>query len=145
MKIDLDLDQFGKNIEFTRKIGLRAVQLDAEKVILEMPQEGNANHIGTMYAGALFTLAEVTGGAVAAVYLMKGDTYPIVKGLNIKFTRPANSNVRCEYTMGLDEAQKIMDECDKNKKADYNLNMQLQDKDGTVVAVAEGFYQLRKG
>ena len=29
-----------------------------------MPFKPNRNHLGTMYAGALFTLAEIPGGAV---------------------------------------------------------------------------------
>lgn len=144
MKIDLDLERFGKAISFTEKIGLRAIKLDDEKVVLEMPMEENVNHIGTMYAGALFTLAEVTGGAVAAVYLMKGDTFPIVKGLNIKFVRPAVTNIRCEYKMDPDEVKNIIDTCAKNKKADYSIIMELKDLEGNVVATAEGFYQLRK-
>ena len=32
--------------------------------VMKMPFEPNKNHVGTMYAGALFTLAELPGGAV---------------------------------------------------------------------------------
>lgn len=49
-------------IPFVRRSGVRVLALEAGRVVCEMPLKGNVNHIGTMYAGALFTLAEFPGG-----------------------------------------------------------------------------------
>ena len=139
------LRQFGKTVPFVVNAGLKAIRLNPDGIKLQMPFEPNINHVGVMYAGALFTLAEVMGGAVFRVYLDKEGTFAIIKGLNIKFTRPARTDVTSEYNMDLSEAEQILNECEKNGKADYNLELELKDKEGTVVAVAEGFYQIRKG
>lgn len=45
---------------------------------LRMPIEGNGNHVGTMHAGALFTLAEVPGGVVFGGVADMKRFYPIV-------------------------------------------------------------------
>ena len=53
-----------EKIDFVKRCGLKAEQLEPGFVRLRMPLSGNQNHIGTLYAGALFTLAEIPGGAL---------------------------------------------------------------------------------
>lgn len=57
------------------------------------PFEGNGNHLGTMYAGVLFSVAEVVGGVMAAVTFDMAKYLPVVKSVNIDFKRPARSDV----------------------------------------------------
>jgi acyl-coenzyme A thioesterase PaaI-like protein len=139
------LSQFGKTVPFVVRTELKAIRLHPNGIKLLMPFEPNINHVGVMYAGALVTLAEATGGAVFRVYLNKGGTFPIIKGLNLKFLRPARTDVTSEYIMAPKEAEQILSECAKKGKADFHLKIELKDQEGTVVAVAEGFYQIRKG
>jgi len=138
-------EQFGTAIPFTARTGLKALALAPEGVKLMMPFEPNINHVNVMYAGALFTLAETVGGAVTHVYLKKEGTFPIVKGLNIKFTRPARTDITVDYRMDPREAERILAECEERGKANYDVRLELKDADGQVVALSEGFYQLRKG
>jgi thioesterase domain-containing protein len=139
------LAQFGATVPFIRNTELRAIRLDQGGIEVLMPFTPNINHVGVMYAGALFTLAESMGGAVCHVYLQKEGIFPIVKGLNIKFTRPARTDISCTYKMDPTAAKKILDECEKNGKANYDIQVELKDAQGEVVARAEGFYQIRKG
>ena len=64
MQENSELSQFGKKVQFTANTGIKAVRLDTDGITLLMPFEHNINHVGVMYAGALFTLAECMGGAV---------------------------------------------------------------------------------
>jgi len=50
-------------IDFVRRMGLKVVEMKRCRVELLAPLEINKGHIGSMYAGALFTLAEIPGGA----------------------------------------------------------------------------------
>ncbi len=136
-------------IPFSKRAELKALELSPENIKLMMPLKPNVNHVGTMYAGALFTLAEMVGGAVAMVYFM-GDPkskgmFPIVKSLNIKFTKPARTDITVEYSMDPKDAEKLISECAEVGKSNYDFNLELKDETGLVVAVTEGFYQLRKG
>ncbi len=132
-------------IECVSLTGLYAEKLSPEGIKLVMPLQPNLNHVGTMYAGALFTLAEIVGGATFRVYMKNPQVFPIVKSLNIKFTKPARTDISTEFKMEQDTAQNILNRCLENGKADYEINLQLKDDTGLVVAVTEGFYQLRKG
>ena len=140
-----DVSEFGKTIPFTARIGIKALEMGSDGIRLMVPLEPNINHIGTMYAGALWTLSESMGGAAYRVYLMVEGTFPIVKSLNIKFVKPAATDCTCEYKMDPEAAKAIRDACEKNGKADYAISLDLKDTNGNVVAVTEGLYQVRKG
>ena len=110
-------------IEFAQRTGLRAEKMSSEGIKLLMPLKPNINHVGVMYAGALFTLAEMMGGAVFMTYMLKPGVFPIVKGLNIKFTKPARTDITVEYKMDQSEADRILAEClEKGKALIYPLS-----------------------
>ena len=54
------------NHPFWRK-SFKIETLEPGRVVCRMPIEGNTNHIGTMYAGALFTCAEFRNYDFAAM------------------------------------------------------------------------------
>jgi thioesterase domain-containing protein len=136
-------DMFDNGIPFAKKAEIKAQSLEKDGIDIMMPLKPNVNHIGTMYAGALFTLAEMMGGAVAMVYFMENKLIPIVKGLNIKFVKPAKSDITISWKMTEEEVQKVIDEAKEKGKAEYTIELELKDKDGVTVAVSEGFYQVR--
>jgi len=139
------ISKFGQNIPFMARSGLKAIKMDHDGIRIMMPLAPNINHIGTMYAGALWTLAESMGGAIYRTYLVREGTFPIVKALNIKFLKPAVTDITCEHKMEHVIAQQIVDTCLKNGKADYEISLELKDTNGNIVAVTEGLYQMRQG
>ena len=145
MNHTVEISDFVKTVPFIARTGISAVKMAPDGIKLKVPLEPNINHIGIMYAGALWTLAETMGGAVYQVYLMVDGTFPIVKTLNIKFVKPAATVITCEYQMDAATAQGIVAACNQNGKADYNIALELKDAQGNVVAVTEGVYQVRKG
>ena len=109
-----------------------------------MPLSGNQNHIGTLYAGALFTLAEIPGGALFLTSFDVQRFYPLIKEMNLRFRRPATSDITVEARLSDEEIARIQAEAEQNGKADYHLELQLCDASGEVVAQTRALYQLRK-
>ena len=85
-----------EKIDFVKRCGLKAEQLEPGFVRLRMPLSGNQNHIGTLYAGALFTLAEIPGGALFLTSFDVQRFYPLIKEMNLRFRRPATSDITVE-------------------------------------------------
>ncbi|MDT4845080.1 hypothetical protein FQZ97_790550 [compost metagenome] len=108
-----------------------------------MPYAGNQNHIGTLYAGALFTLAEMPGGALFLTSFDSRRFYPIVKEMNLRFRRPAKGDITVEARLGGEEIARIQRQAEADGKADYLLELQLLDAAGEVVAESRGLYQMR--
>lgn len=113
------------------------------RVKLSMPKDGNTNHIGTIYAGALYTLAEIPGGTLFSTTFDSSRYYPIIKEQNIRFRRPATTDITVEMTMTADEAAEIAATADRDGKADYDRIVELIDTEGTVVAISTNSYQMR--
>ena len=131
-------------IAFVKRMNLKAEVLEPGFVRLRVPLAGNENHIGSMYAGALFTLAEIPGGALFLTSFDASKFYPIVKEMNLRFRRPATGDIVVEARMSAEEIERLQSEAQANGKAEYVLELQLTDGSGEVVALSRGIYQLRK-
>ena len=130
-------------IAFVERSGLEVLELERGRVKMRMPFEPNVNHVGMMYAGALFTLAEVPGGAIFLTAFDASRFYPIVKDMKIRFVKPARSDVTVEVALDDEEAARIAAKAEQDGKADYVLRCELKDADGQVVAETENVYQMR--
>jgi acyl-coenzyme A thioesterase PaaI-like protein len=133
----------GRRVAFIENMGLETIEARPGYVKLKAPLKGNENHIGIMYAGALFTLAEVPGGTLFSTSFDVTKYYPIVKEMSIRFRRPAATDITLEITMSEDEVDRIQTEAEANGKADYVLEGELKDESGEVVALSKGVYQIR--
>jgi acyl-coenzyme A thioesterase PaaI-like protein len=132
------------SVEGIKRTGIRALALRDRYAKLIMPLEGNVNHVGIMYAGSLFTLGEVAGGAIHMVSVDTTRLFPIVKEVNIRFRRPAVTDVTMEVELSAEEASRIQAEALEKGKADYGLNLELKDANGEVVSTVVGTWQARR-
>lgn len=143
MPVELVRQLTEEQIAFVHRSGLKAEVLEPGHVRLRMPLAGNQNHIGSMYAGALFTLAEIPGGALFLTSFDAQRFYPIVKEMNLRFRRPATGDIRVEASLTDEEIQRLQKQATEEDKAEYVLQLQLTDDSGEVVAESRGLYQLR--
>lgn len=119
-----------EKIAFVQRSGLRAEVLEPGYVRLRMPGAGNENHIGSMYAGALFTLAEIPGGALFLTSFDSARFYPIVKEMTLRFRRPAKGDIRVEARLDAERIRQLETEAGERGKAEYSLELQLTDEQG---------------
>ena len=143
MPLELVRQLTEEQIAFVQRSGLKAEVLEPGRVRLRMPLAGNQNHIGSMYAGALFTLAEIPGGALFLTSSAAQRFYPIVKELNLPFRRPAPGDIRVEASLSEAQIEQLQKQATEHGKAEYVLELQLTDDSGEVVAQSRGLYQLR--
>ncbi|HCF2343193.1 YiiD C-terminal domain-containing protein [Pseudomonas paraeruginosa] len=132
-----------EKIAFVQRSGLKAEALEPGYVRLRMPASGNENHIGSMYAGALFTLAEIPGGALFLTSFDSARFYPVVKEMTLRFRRPAKGDIRVEARLDAERIRQLEAEAGERGKAEYSLELQLTDEQGQVVAESTALYQLR--
>lgn len=133
-----------KPFAFIEHTGLKALILEPRHVKVVLPLEGNQGHLGSIYAGALFTVAEIPGGALFLTTFDATKFYPVVKEMSIQFKRPALTDVTVEMHMSLEEADRIVNEAEEKKKAEFTLLAEVKDAGGKIVAVSIGVYQLRR-
>jgi len=131
-------------IKIVEKMGIRVVEMRDRHVKLLMPLEPNINHIGTIYAGSLFSIGEFIGGVLFLASFDHTRFYPIVKAINIQFRRPAATDVTVESTLSEAEVDAIQREADAKGKADWKMDLEVRDQAGEVCCLLQGVWQMRK-
>ena len=132
-----------EGIPFIQRTGIRVVELERGYAKLRLPFEGNVNHVGILYAGALFALSELTGGAIFLSTFDPRRFYPIVRDLRIRFLRPATTDITVEVRITGEQAGEIASHAEADGKANYEWECELVDANGVVVARTTNQYQMR--
>lgn len=143
----LDIEKINQmttgTIPLARHCGAELIELERGRVKMRIPFEGNQNHIGIMYAGSLFTIAELPGGSLFYSAFDVTKCYPIVTEMTIKFLKPAKTAVTVEARISDEEIERVNREVAEKGKSVYILELELKDENGEVVAVTTGRYQAR--
>lgn len=92
------------------------------------------NHVGTVHAGAMFTLSEASSGAFLLKQLTGfGDTVPVVRKAEVRFRKPASGKLYSSAVFeGIDAAQAGRDLSAKGRIL-VVVNVTLYDEEGTAV------------
>lgn len=125
------------------RIGVRVLSAEPGRVELVVPLEGNANHFGTMYAGALFALVELPGGLLPLAVLDPAKYTPIVTAVEIQFVAAARSDVRLTASLEPDVLGELAEHADSQGRAEFVLELRGEDEDGRTVVTSRATYQLR--
>lgn len=125
------------------QMGIEFVELRPGYVRAEAPFEGNGNHFGVVYAGVIFTLAEVLGGAIHFATFDVSTHYPLVKGVTIDFLAPGRGRLSASASLSDEEVERMRAAAQPGVKVPFTLEAEVVGEDGTVVARTRGDYQLR--
>ena len=129
-----------RDYPFIERAGLELLHLERGRAVLRIPFEPNINHVGMVYAGALFTVAEVPGGVLFGSAFDISRFYPVVGDLQIRFVRPARTDVTVDARMTDDEIARVTEDLETTGKAKYVLEQEVVDAEGTVVATTRATY-----
>ena len=106
--------------------------------------KASANHIGSMHAGALFSLGEFLGGLITARYLDNPREFqPVVRTLKVDFRAPAMSDILATAYFTSEQAVEMNAKLAETGKYDFQQKAVLTDENGNIVAETLGSYALR--
>lgn len=130
-------------VPFAQRAGVDLVEFERGRVKMKIPFQGNQNHVGIMYAGALFTVAEIPGGALFLSAFDLTKSYPILVDMSVKFLKPATTDVFVEARLNEDEITRVNTELETQGKSNFVLDLELKDANGVIVATTHATYQAR--
>ena len=132
----------GQAIPFTSRNGFKVIDVKRGYLKAGIPLKPNKNHFKAMYAGALFTVAEIPGGVISM--LSFDDNYiPILVDLKMEFIKVAKTDITVEFCLPENELARIAKEANDKGKSCFELIGELKDAEGTVVAKSHANYQVR--
>ncbi len=130
------------SVPFTSRNGFSVVELREGYLRARLARKGNRNHLGTVYAGAQFLLAEIPFGAMALVEF-EGRLIPILRDLHIFYEQPGRTDLEVELTLDSERKARIEQDVAENGRAELLIELELKDTNGEIVARAEANYQVR--
>ena len=120
--------------------GFLGIQASAkEGYILELANKDNlSNHLGTMHAGALFSLAEATSGEflLRQFHNSEMDIIPVVRKVDIKYSRPAESVVYSTADFVENSPDEVDAELRERGKVIVNVKVELYNEKHERTAVS---------
>lgn len=135
--------QLTKLIPIVGAMGIEVVELRPGFVQTRVPFEGNGNHFGVMYAGVIFSVAEVLGGAIHWATFDATTHYPLVRSIAIDYLKPGTTALTATGRLSDAEVARIKAAAAAGAKVPFVFETEVHGEDGTLVATTRGDYQLR--
>jgi len=132
-----------ESIGCIKRMGMKVLDLGPQRVTLKMPLAGNESHVGTMYAGILFSVAEIPGGALFLTTFDPFQYVPLMKQMEIKYLKAARTDVTVSAEFSPEEVERMNGELEEKGKTEFVLSCEVKDMEGNVVAVTTGTYLVR--
>lgn len=123
-------------VPFAAHVGvtITAIQEGTATTVLEQSQS-TSNHIATMHAGALFTLAEAaSGAAMAGLFLERlAALRPVAASATIHFAKPARGAITAHAEVQGSKAS-LFAALDGEGKVRFPVAVRMEDGEGREVA-----------
>jgi len=137
------LTQFvGQSIPFASRNGFKVIDYRQGYVKAFIPLKPNKNHFNAMYAGALFTVAELPGGIIS-ILSFDDRFFPILKDLKIEFLKVAKTDVTVEFEISEKQLKQLERDTINDGRCAFVLQGEIKNMSGEVVAKSYANYQVR--
>ena len=123
-------------IPFIARAGLRVLEVRRGYGRAVIPLAGNENHVGSMYMGALATLAEAGAAVSVSTVLDFERFFPVITRLELDFLKPAMSDVSADYSLSEAQISDLLEELEANTRCEYVAEVPMTDEEGLLVARA---------
>ncbi len=145
MELEMVREVVEKRCPFAAQAGMRVVSMDSDTVELAMEETPeNLNAFGLVHAGAICGMAETVAGMALFRHLDPSRVLILNTILNIRFTHPPRGRLSSAVRVLPEEARALMEEFEKNGKADKAIDVKVFDAKGNMVAQAQATFRLVK-
>ncbi len=119
-------------VPFIKKAG---VGKDQEGNLTLNFEESNLNHLQTIHASALFTLAESSSGEALQIHFpeLVGKVAPVVRDSQIKFKKPAIKSVTAFPSISGTCISKFKEQFKRKSRASITVDVTIKDSDENTV------------
>lgn len=103
--------------------------------MLELELNDNMkNHLGTFHAAAQFSLAEACSGEalLRGFPQMVGSVVPLLRRSEVKFKRPAQSDIRARAFIDAAEKEEFLRQLATKGRANISISVEVLDRDDSV-------------
>ena len=128
-----------EGMPYNAMLGVHISEMDGGRAVgtlASRPEVGN--HVGTMHAGAQFSLVEAaSGAAVSSAFLdLLGRATPLAQGAQLTYKRPLRGDATAEAVISPEEVERVRAELEAQGRARFDVAVTVTDAQGTVATEA---------
>lgn len=129
-------------IQYLNQAGLVVDKMEQRHIVTHLPVNPlHMNHVGIVYAGSYFMLAEASGASL--LKCTYGSKYvAIIKSANLDYLRPAKTDLVVDISMTEEEAEERIAYVKANGKGRYPMEIPVMDSTGELCAKVNVVYYL---
>jgi acyl-coenzyme A thioesterase PaaI-like protein len=130
------LQGLNEAVPFNRHLGLKYVSVDAKRCVVMLPDDQRLqNHIASQHASGLFAAGEAASGGVfvAAFAEQLGSLRPLVKSVEVAYSKVARGEIAVEATLG-EDVQSLLDTLERDGRVEFPVAVKMRDGEGNEVA-----------
>ncbi len=130
---------FVVGLPFMRKVGVQ----EDEGTVLSLPDDATLhNHIGTVHAGALYSLGEGASGVAVAQVMGELGGVPVARSATIDYKKPASGRVTAKGTL-VESVADIRKRLEADGRVSFDVAVTLT-ASGVDVAVMKVTWYVRR-
>ena len=127
-------------IQYANMAGIQVETVEERHVKATLPVNPvHLNHVGTVYAGSMFVLAEVLGGSLF-LSTYGGEYVPVLKGVEMRYLKPTKKDLVIDLSLTEEEAKAKIEPIAERGRGDYFIDIVVRDVDGVEVYSAKFNY-----
>ena len=120
------------DLPFNRHVGLSLLGRDDSTVVVLEPTAAHLNHMCTVHAAALYSLAEAASGhfLVQQPTLGEDDITALLRSSEVKYRRPAAGRLFANATAGTDAVSELTEHLTANQRGFLTIQVQILNEAG---------------
>ena len=143
---DMIRDHMAKSIPFAAETGAEVVEVRAYGAKARLAKTDKVlNHIGTIHAGALFTLGETASGAAMSGLLadMILELRPVAAEASIQYIKTAKTDLTAHAKASI-PAQQALAALEADGKVQFDVRVSIRDTEDVEVATMTVAWHVKK-
>lgn len=140
----VNLEHMIQSVDTLKNMGIRVLEQSPNLLKVEMPLEGNRNHLGGIYAGAIFSLAEFPFGMMCVLKFGLQNLVPVVGEVTIRYLAPAIQPLIVELKVTDQEWEEMERETGIHGKFKIAREIEVRDVSGKAIAMVKATYFMVK-
>jgi len=138
--------QMAKAVPFAAHTGVELLEIGAGRAVARLVQRPEVcNHIGTLHAGALFTLGETaSGGAMSGAFAERIlSVRPVAAAARITYAKTARGSITATAITAI-SAPDLLARLEAEGKVQFDVEVEFADEQGQAVAGMVVAWHVRK-
>ncbi len=143
---DMIKDHMAKTVRFAAETGAEVVDIRADGAEARLSKTDKVgNHIGTVHAGAIFTLGETASGAAMSGLLADKvlELRPVAANASIQYVKTAKTDLLAHAKASI-PADQALAAIETDGKVQFDVGVSIRDADDVEVATMTVAWHVKK-